>query len=930
MSAILNTKKMFIDTYGKVPPMIGFLGIDTDNKVFKDTVYTRKGEVVSLQEEELRRISMGSPKPVYQANQASLGWFPKGPQNGRNVRALQSLDRGAGQIRSNGRFAMWYYWKNVVDGIQKTLEKITDAKIVDNDAYDIWEVSDPEIHVVFSVCGGTGCGTFINLGYLLEEHIRPKFRFGKVVAYGVMPGVFKAMTNNGLENIEANTFGALEDMDWLMSGDYDRPNFLIESLNDTYYTNDSPYKVFMAVENRNGSGDVYRKISEISQMLSLALLTATSELSDAGASFYDNIVKNINEGDMDVAGKRAWVSGLGVSEITVHSETLGEIYAKKAAQKLINHMISGDPDLDAEARASKWIDSPDVNIRETDGRDAVVDFMLSAQPSFNMPEILVREDVEIEVNNWLSSVKVGDDIVQRKIKELDSRVKDELAKLFKAELNKRHGVKTAYDIFYSILSQIEACDKEMREELQKDEKEGLIPEQPILKSALESAENEYKNIETSFFNKKKRELAEKMSIVMDCANKVAVNEREIKRRNAAIQFYSSIKTELQNYLEKLKTIKAQLQTLYEKLEDKVAETKEHSRKYEQLFQIDLTKNFLDAVTAEINEDALNYFLNNYNLESIADAKSYEEVEEMFLSYTHTLEEGMVWASLSIDDVLNKMQTKELEEMIQRAIRKSSVLLNYDYELHGSQPSTYATEEFYIGVYDKTNSALKATGLVEKQLPPDKTVQYCNIGSTKSIIFYRQVGVVPPFTLPVLHAYKTEAEKAKEKNLNIHFDMNIEGLMFNEGYSIYPAVAADESLGLWVRGFLFGKIRNDGNGHYQYQDPSDKTRAMEGYWVNIPHPNPSMRDQAFAVFRDLMRDERKRSTFKEMIESEYKKMGEAAYEQLVRELKGPDVYFDKYSQIGLKKNTLEQHYYKTVKAQINDEVFYVQNTLQESI
>ena len=35
MNALLHTKKMFVETYGAVPPMIGFLGIDTDGGVYK-------------------------------------------------------------------------------------------------------------------------------------------------------------------------------------------------------------------------------------------------------------------------------------------------------------------------------------------------------------------------------------------------------------------------------------------------------------------------------------------------------------------------------------------------------------------------------------------------------------------------------------------------------------------------------------------------------------------------------------------------------------------------------------------------------------------------------------------------------------------------------------------------------------------------------
>ena len=34
MNSILNTKKMFVDTYGEVPPMVAFLGIDTDGNAY--------------------------------------------------------------------------------------------------------------------------------------------------------------------------------------------------------------------------------------------------------------------------------------------------------------------------------------------------------------------------------------------------------------------------------------------------------------------------------------------------------------------------------------------------------------------------------------------------------------------------------------------------------------------------------------------------------------------------------------------------------------------------------------------------------------------------------------------------------------------------------------------------------------------------------
>ena len=48
MSALLHTKKIFVDTYGQVPPMIGFLGIDTDGNVYNKSLTLNNGQKINL------------------------------------------------------------------------------------------------------------------------------------------------------------------------------------------------------------------------------------------------------------------------------------------------------------------------------------------------------------------------------------------------------------------------------------------------------------------------------------------------------------------------------------------------------------------------------------------------------------------------------------------------------------------------------------------------------------------------------------------------------------------------------------------------------------------------------------------------------------------------------------------------------------------
>lgn len=61
MNALLHTKKMFYDTYGEIPPMIGFLGIDTDGGVYNKTIPAADGTAVSLSTSEQLPICVNGP-----------------------------------------------------------------------------------------------------------------------------------------------------------------------------------------------------------------------------------------------------------------------------------------------------------------------------------------------------------------------------------------------------------------------------------------------------------------------------------------------------------------------------------------------------------------------------------------------------------------------------------------------------------------------------------------------------------------------------------------------------------------------------------------------------------------------------------------------------------------------------------------------------
>lgn len=157
MNALLHTKKMFIDTYGEVPPMIGFLGIDTDGGAYKKSLLSVKGEPVTLDPKEQMPILVKKARPYYDENKEAFAWIPE-----ENLYALTSMELGAGQVRTNGRFAFTINYADLCRKVDTVLAQITNAHIINNDKYELLG-NNTEIHMVFSVCGGTGCGTFVNM-----------------------------------------------------------------------------------------------------------------------------------------------------------------------------------------------------------------------------------------------------------------------------------------------------------------------------------------------------------------------------------------------------------------------------------------------------------------------------------------------------------------------------------------------------------------------------------------------------------------------------------------------------------------------------------------------------------------------------------------------------------------------------------------------
>ena len=199
---------------------------------------------------------------------------------------------------------------------------------------------------------------------------------------------------------------------------------------------------------------------------------------------------------------------------------------------------------------------------------------------------------------------------------------------------------------------------------------------------------------------------------------------------------------------------------------------------------------------------------------------------------------------------------------------------------------------------------------KSQLTGTMDVDFASIGVNDRIIIYRQVGVVPAYTISALPDYQKEYEQCR---VDCHYDANLETRMKREDFSVKPKKASDEDLlDLWVKGFIFGLVKNE-NGEYYFQS-QENGDALDDYWVKLGE----YRDEAFDQFRTYKTSVRKE--FTEIIDNKVTSMGATAIKEIIDDAKAK--YYDKYSQINMTKDEVKKKGFEKIRELITSELNHV--------
>lgn len=296
---------------GKVPKQIRFLLIDTnatDLSNYRD--FDSSEKVCIAVREPYQRY-------IHDLGTATHKYIPE-----QNTHSLLALERGAGQIRSNGHFAVIEnQFSNKLSRVFR--ERADELEDIDVKGNTLEKDPKIEVRLVFSIAGGTGGGTFLPIATI----IRSAISHCELTAYIYSATHYsKKVENSAKYSVMQNAYASLCELDYMMHFGRDKRhekitfNFgpderqRIEQANrpfdEVYYIDKhTSYPTSDSVE------FAYNEVERLQDNTAESMHLSATNVISAHTGTVDNVRQKIMEGQFDVGDKFAWISGMGLAEL---------------------------------------------------------------------------------------------------------------------------------------------------------------------------------------------------------------------------------------------------------------------------------------------------------------------------------------------------------------------------------------------------------------------------------------------------------------------------------------------------------------------------------------------------------------------------------------------------------------------------------------
>ena len=697
IAALLKVKKCFVDSYGEIPPMIGFLAIDTDMAAYNKEVTSNLGETIKLDHSELLVCTVRHALPTYRSNPVAYDWVP--PRNVNNLQNIAGL--GAGQVRSNGRFIAYFNYNAIHSSISSAITKIHQL-IPNTSKYTVDTNKDgveyaTTVNVFASVAGGTGSGMLIDTLCLVNKTMKDMALQYSLYPWIVLPEIFKAMNNGpAMANVRYNAYGAIRSLDYIEHLDPNAP-----AINFGYTNITEPlFDYAFVINNLNEAGVAFDKLEDLVDVIAKSAFLPANKMGDEISSPFDNIRHQQNGGVYDILDKKAWAASTGSAEMIYDSQAVGRAYTCRIIAQLcdsMNHGIS-----DGTANANRFVDHQDVLIRENDGRDDVIDSLLSSAP-----EYALTIDLNTTVNDINEYIEYNtgsriDVALQNNLSQKIANVNNK----FEAFLNNiidnttTGSVCSALQFVRSLRTLINLFREEMETEMKSLNAQNAIPTQWESELAGIRRTGIFAILGSKLDEDNVEMLYQKLIVYVS-------NIREEKRRLWAIRFYNAFDATVASCEQQLQILQSHLTKIHNKYSDELLRQQQLAYSTSK-FQLYLHISDIYKVSNYVLDDSIRADFHSYFSERGGLAQwltiSKDQIDRQMLDFVKTAAPVINAVNVSIDDVLNTMSETEVKNYLEQLKVLAAPL--WSYNTQGYNQAQLTLDEFVIvGVGNRDTSVI---------------------------------------------------------------------------------------------------------------------------------------------------------------------------------------------------------------------------------
>lgn len=898
--AISFAKRLYEEEYGEgnIPPSVAFVTVD-----FQTDMDADPGLATNISDNFIRIESATNPREFYRVRRENHGqytWMFDG--NTENID--NRISKGAKAVRTTGRL----YTEMVLDSVMNRLNaKVNEVMNIDTAAMNV--SNGVNIHMVMSLAGGTGAGSFITIANAIKQKYGNQ---ANLFGYGVTHSVFRAMdiAGNKTPNVELNAYSSILDLDYLQTASESNP-LTLEMGTKKVVLREPFFDGFYIIDNTSENGYTLKTVKSLCEVIGTCLYACGAEAGDKVA----NVINNIGpkEGKHHVGHKRGWVQALGACQVVYKGELMAETYSLKAAVELIRKMRQEGTDI--QQQALNW--TQEVGIRE-DGEEynMLIDSIYSPKQIQGLREPLVdAQNTEAANKETIKKylVNLVEFPTEEIIKTRTDELKEALDKKVKGYLKNENGIGNSIKFLTSLITLCNKYKREMEEEAHLKNEERDAKTEAFMSQAFAEYKDRKHGRLTWNSSSKNQELIE--DIIGRPAKAILKLVHEAKRREVAREMFVALIAHSDNLLTKVNDLDKQLYQLSTKYEERLT-TIQSASPDAFVFEYDLS--YKERINLQVNNEHIIVSEFTKNLEkSLLDIVKIEELSDMLLSFTINLETARQYKEKLITDVVDELSEEDYQKLKNEIARKSARWLRIndrgqcvnstgqsvaDAIAKNWIVTVYKNSENYKSRLDKDSSFL--------QNVHEKDFLYVEKDIAKQrMTFCRIDGSLIPYCIDVLSEMATDRyESAVRRSLNgemvfnPHFDKHLFEKMKSEDFKLKPEMK-DEAMFYWVCGHLFGvNIKEDERimdeegretgketvehtkyvcclrKKYMYWDP-DSIGGKDDHWQ--PLGNTGRRDTAFNTFKTSVLPENKEK-FKKMITSTYT-MNRAFWEEEIKRI-----------------------------------------------